>query len=110
MFDYGESATWSRWVPGGTDEYGNSTPGHYEDQQLDGVGFAPESTEEASLDQRVVSQAKLYLTESIPYTAKDRFVVRGVTFGVDGTGMGGWVNPFTGTDFGQEIQLRRVTG
>lgn len=111
MFEHGEKATWHRWRDSaGRDDYGKPLPGGYSSVDLDGVGFAPEATDEDTPDNRVTSQAKLYLRPAIPYSAKDQFTIRGERYGVTGTSQGGWVNPFTGTDHGQEIKLVRVTG
>lgn len=108
MFEHGEAVTWHRFSEGTEDDYGNITPGGFADESIT-AGFAPESTEESGTG-RVVSDAKLYLSDAIPYQARDEFTARGVRYGVRGDGQGGWVNPFTGSAFGQEILLRRVTG
>lgn len=111
MFAHGETAVWHRWIDGGTDEYGGKQPGTYVDQDLRSVGFAPEGTAEDTPDRRVVTNAELILQgSSIAYSARDRFTVRGVTYGVEGTSAGGWRNPFTGRTPGQVILLKRVTG
>ena len=112
MFANGESVIWHRWRDSaGKDEYGEPLPGGYSPVDLGGVGFAPESTEEDSPDRRVTSSAKLYVSgSSIPYCPKDQFTVRGERYAVDGRSQGGWVNPFTGVNHGQEIKLVRVTG
>lgn len=112
MFDHGDAVTWHRFTGGGVDDYGDPAPGGFQDVDLPGAGFAPESTEEPrdGASQRVVSQAKLYLTEPIDYSSQDEFTVRGVRFEVEGASMGGWSNPFTGWAAGQEIMLKRVTG
>lgn len=110
MFDNGESIIWHRWVDGGEDDYGGTLPGGYSDLVVPGAGFAPESTKEDTPDNRVVSQAKIYLKSPIPYRSKDQFTVRDRRYAVEGDAQGGWVNPFTGTDHGQEILLTRTTG
>lgn len=112
MFDLGDAVVWHRYTGGGVDEYGDPAPGGFQDVELPGVGFAPESTVEPreGSSQRVVSEAKLYLTEPIDYSARDEFTARGVRFEVEGDSAGGWMNPFTGWSAGQEILLKRVTG
>lgn len=104
----GEPIIWHRHTEGVEDEYGNISPDSYTDEEIT-AAFAPESTRDADGD-RVVSDAKLYLREPIPYLSKDLFTARGVKYFVEGDSAGGWVNPFTSTMFGQEIQLKRVTG
>jgi hypothetical protein len=112
MFEHGDAVRWHRYTEGGVDEYGDPAPGGFEDVDLPGAGFASESTVEPrdGASQRVVSEAKLYLSEPIDYGAQDEFTVRGARFGVEGDSAGGWSNPFTGWAAGQEILLRRVTG
>jgi hypothetical protein len=112
MFDHGDQVLWHRFTGSGVDQYGDPAPIGFEDVELTGVGFAPESTVEPrdGASQRVVSEAKLYLSEPIDYSSQDEFTVRGVRFEVEGDAAGGWMNPFTGWSAGQEILLRRVTG
>lgn len=112
MFEHGDQVVWHRYTEGGVDEHGDPAPGAFENVELAGVGYAPESTVEPrdGASQRVVSEAKLYLSVPIDYGARDEFTVRGVRFEVEGDAAGGWVNPFTGWSAGQEILLRRVTG
>lgn len=112
MFEHGDAVVWHRHSGGGVDDWGDPAPDGFEDVELSGVGYAPESTEEPrdGASHRVVSQAKLYLSEPIDYSARDEFTARGVRFEVEGDSAGGWMNPFTGWSAGQEILLRRVTG
>lgn len=112
MFEHGEPVTWHRYTEGGVDEWGDPAPGDFVDVELPGAGFAPESTQEPrdGASQRVVSEAKLYLSEPIDYGSRDQFTARGVRFAVEGDAAGGWLNPFTGWAAGQEILLRRATG
>lgn len=109
MFPHGEQLTWRRFSPAAEDDYGNIIPGDYVDEELTGA-FAPESTQGQDSDYRVVSDAKIYLRATIPFSSRDRFIVRGVEYAAIGDSAGGWKNPFTGFVPGQEILLRRVTG
>lgn len=111
VFDNGETVTWHRWIPGGTDDYGKPLPGTYVEQDLTGVAFAPEGTDESEPDGRTVIDAEIIVRGSaIPYSARDQFTARGVRYGVEGASAGGWRNPFTGWTPGQTIKLKRVVG
>lgn len=109
MFTHGEQILWHRWQSAGRDSHGSPTGTLADPIPVENVGFAPESTEESG-GKQVVSTAKLYCNPPIGYGSRDQFTVRGVRYAVDGDSQGGWRNPFTGTQFGQEIQLKRVTG
>ena len=109
MFGYGETAQLHRATTT-RNSVGQTVAGFADPETLEGVGFAPESTQEPrdGTQIRVVSTAKLYVDPGYGIAAGDEITVRGHRFAVEGNGDDDWVNPFTGWSPGAEIMLRRV--
>lgn len=74
------------------------------------LGFEPAGAdEEWSGGERRVSSARLYLPFDAEVDPRDRWVVFGLTYAVEGESQA-WVNPYTGREAGRVLALRRVTG
>lgn len=112
-FPHGETATIQRPTTT-TDRYGNtvvdwSTP---TETVVAGCAFAPRTTDEdrGNYRQGVIVGLTMYAPPGTNVTATDRIRrADGTVFEVEGQ-PGEWANPFTGTDFGVQVALRRVQG
>lgn len=111
MFTHGEQVTWFHREQGGLDGYGRPT-NTFSERVLENVGVAPGSSSEPrdGIGERVTTQMTLYLASDPGVEPGDRFEVRGRLYEVEGDLSGAWRNPFTGTGFGCEVALNRVTG
>lgn len=111
MFQNGENVTWLKRTENGTDHYGRPLV-EFEEVTLANVGVAPGSSSEPRRDgsERSTTQMTLYFTVNPGIHSGDRVKVRGVEYSVEGDIGGTWVNPFTGSNFGCEIALKRVRG
>lgn len=109
MFGHGETAQLHRATTR-RNTIGQTIAGFAAPEPLEGVAFAPESTQEPrdGTQIRVVATAKLYAPPGHGITAGDEITVRGQRFTVEGT-PGDWVNPYTGWAPGAELMLRRVS-
>lgn len=108
---HGEKVVRLRATPTGTDDYGNDIPGEPVEYPMYGVGVAPRtSTERNQGETTVFVGLSLYLPPTPGYNVlpTDRFRVRGVVYEVEGE-PGVWRSPFSGTFFGTEVPVRRVT-
>lgn len=112
MIRNGESVVWHERTETGRDAYNRPVVG-WVDHVVENVAVAPGSTSEPRLDanmNRLRTEMSLYLVHDPGIKSSDQITVRGVRYEVEGDVSGGWSNPFTGTSFGSEITLRRVTG
>lgn len=112
MISRGEKVTWHRASTDETDSYGKPMT-TWEDIVLEEVGVAPGSSSEprhATNINRLSTSMTITLTEDPGIGPEDEFTVRGRRYEVEGDVGGAWVNPFTGTSFGTEVELRRVSG
>lgn len=108
-----EQITRRRPVPAGADVYGNPVF-TWAESTVDGAAFAPEqaSSEPTEVGRAsIVTQPTLYFVGSRPdITARDRVVVRGVEFEVDGD-PADWRYPFSENGpGGLVVSLKVVTG
>ena len=112
MWGNGEQVTWHRHGVTGKDAYNRPIFG-WADRTLENVAVAPGSSSEGgtiSNPHRLSTQMSIFLTEDPGVTDLDEFTVRGRRYMVDGDSDGGWTNPFTGTSFGVEVNLKKVSG
>lgn len=110
IFASGETIVVLRPAAGATDDYGNPV----EDwanairTTVENCGLAPRTEPEsggADAPAAIIGLT-LYARPGTDIAATDRIEARGETWEVDGI-PGEWHNPFTGTDFGVEVALRR---
>ena len=112
MWNHGEQVVWHRHGVTGKDSYNRPILG-FVDEPLENVAVAPGSSSESrstSNPSRLSTQLSILLTSDPGVSDQDQFTVRGHRYEVDGSPEGGWVNPFTGTSFGTEINLKKVRG
>lgn len=112
MWGNGEQVTWHRHGEVGRDSYNRPISG-FTDHVLENVAVAPGSSSESgttSNPHRLSTQMSIFLTEDPGITDMDEFTVRGRRYKVDGDPGGGWTNPFTGSAFGVEVNLKKVSG
>lgn len=111
MFGRGETVVRQKYTVGPKDDYGQTVVS-YVDETWENVAFAPGLSDEpkAGGSTRVVTPATLYDPLARPVDPRDRFIVRGRTYMVDGDGSGAWANPWTGHSPGGTVTLRAVNG
>ena len=94
------------------DAHGNETETWGEPVALTGVyGFDPGSSNEPRRpgQERVIVEPSLYGPYDMPFLPRDRAVVRGVTYEIEGV-VRQWRNMFTSREAGAVVSLRRVDG
>lgn len=94
------------------DAYGNETASYGPAVTLAGVyGFDPGSSSEPRLagQDRVVVEPTLYGPYDMPFLPRDRAVVRGLTFEVEGE-VRRWRHMRFNSEAGSVVTLRRVDG
>ena len=111
MFPFGPTVTVLRDSAPGVDAYGDPLPGTVERIDIPKCGVAPRySTEPTERGrQGVIVGLSLYAPAGADIRSTDRVEVAGLAYAAEGE-PGAWVNPFTGTDFGFEVALKRATG
>lgn len=112
MWGNGEQVIWHQHGVTGVDSYNRPVLG-WTDHVLDNVAVAPGSSSEGGTirnPHRLSTQMTIFLVMDPGVSDMDEFTVRGLRYEVDGDLEGGWRNPFTGTSFGTEINLKRGTG
>jgi len=95
----------------GEDSYGNETEGYGPPVTLYGFGFDPGSSSEPrqpGMD-RVIVEPTLYGPFDMPFLPKDKVIVRGLTYEVEGE-VRQWRNMFSNREAGGVVTLRRVDG
>lgn len=111
---FGETVTRQR-ATATTDPYsGEATDLSWDDPDelaIEGVAVAPGATAEtAEADrERLDIEFTLYLPYGADVKPLDRVVVRGTAYDVEGK-PADWRNPFTGSEPGTVVQVRRVGG
>jgi hypothetical protein len=112
-FPFGEEATAWREV---RDRFGDETV--VDERTLHGVAFAPRVSSEPGTDRRtaiVLTGMTLYIGDPGPTGSgldarwRVRRISDGTVWRVAGT-PARWVNPFTGWDAGEQVELDRVEG
>lgn len=95
----------------GTDAYGNDVEGYTAAVTLTGYGFDPGSTSEPRLpgQSRVIVEPTLYGPFNMPFKPRDKVIVRGVTYEVEGV-VRQWRNMFSNREAGAVVSIRRVDG
>lgn len=96
----------------GTDAHGNEIPTYGAAVTLTGTyGFDHGSTSEPRLpgQDRVIVEPTLYGPYSMPFLPRDRAVIRGKTYEVDGE-VRQWKHMRSGKEAGAVVTLRRVDG
>lgn len=94
------------------DAHGNETPSYGAAVTLEGVyGFDPGSSSEPRLagQQRVIVEPTLYGPYDMPFISRDRAIVRGQTFEVEGE-VRRWRHMRSDRLAGAVVSLRRVDG
>ena len=93
------------------DAYGNETESYGSPVTLLGFGFDPGSSSEPRQpgQDRVIVEPTLYGPFNMPFKPKDRVIVRGVTYEVEGV-VRQWRNMFSNREAGGVVSLRRVDG
>lgn len=112
MWNHGEQVVWHRHGVTGKDSYNRPILG-FVDEPLENVVVAPGSSSESrstSNPSRLSTQMSIFLIRDPGVTDRDEFTVRGRRYEVDGDVEGSWTNPFSGSSFGTEINLKKVSG
>lgn len=93
------------------DVYGNETASYGAAVVLLGFGFDPGSTSEPRQPGmgRVIVEPTLYGPFNMPFQSRDRVVVRGLLYEVDGV-VRQWRNYYSNREAGGVVNLRRVDG
>ncbi|MDQ5863007.1 MAG: hypothetical protein M3536_12175 [Actinomycetota bacterium] len=99
------------YVGAGEDAHGNETQTYGAAVTLTGYGFDPGSSSEPRLpgQGRVIVEPTLYGPYSMPFLPRDRVIVRGVTYEIEGV-VRQWKHMFTNREAGAVVTLRMVTG
>jgi hypothetical protein len=108
----GESVQRVPYVGDVDDAYGNETATYGAAVTLTGVyGFDPGSSSEPRLagQQRVIVEPTLYGPYDMPFLSRDRVIVRGQTYEVEGEARQ-WRHMHTNREAGAVVSLRRVDG
>jgi hypothetical protein len=107
IFQHGQTIIRIRRTSTGTDDYGNEEF-TTDEVAVHGVGVAPRSSSEREQGETTVIVGKaLYVPPGVSILASDQFRIGGVVYQVEGE-PGEWTSPFTGTQFGTEVAIRRV--
>lgn len=106
----GETVTHRKYVPAGYDEDGYKIPAGWKNVQVEHVGVDMGATYEprSGTVERTVTDLTLFMPEGFVCDPRDRFIVRGSEYEVEGT-VSPLKNMFTGTGFRTEVPLRRAT-
>ena len=101
----------SAFQGGVEDVYGNPAEGWAAPVDLGIYAFNPGSTSEPFLPghDRVVTQPAIYVPEGTVISSRDRVMVRGVLYEVDGVALD-YRNPYDASMNGIQVNLRAVTG
>lgn len=94
------------------DAHGNETASYGAAAALTGVyGFDPGSSSEPRIagQERVIVEPALYGPFDTPFLPRDRVIVRGVTYEIEGV-VRQWRHMFTNREAGGVVSLRRVDG
>jgi len=94
------------------DAHGNETASYGDPVALVGAhGFDPGSSSEPRLagQERVIVEPTLYGPFDMPFLPRDRAIVRGLTYEVEGE-VRRWKHMRTGREAGAVVSLRRVDG
>lgn len=108
----GESVQRVPYVGSTEDAHGNETATYGAAVALTGVyGFDPGSSSEPRIagQSRVIVEPALYGPYDMPFLSRDRAVVRGATFEVDGE-VRKWRHMQSNREAGAVVTLRKVTG
>lgn len=106
-----------RWVEGATDGWGDASSSWAEPVELvavvaprlTGAGSGSRESDPAGYANRVISDLTLFTPPGLEVGPKDRFVVRGRTYEVEGEAFD-WRSPFTDWRPGGQVALRAVSG
>lgn len=111
MFAQGKVVTLLRDSTPGVDSYGDPTPGTTERIDVPGCGVAPRYSTEPTVRGRqgVIVGLSVYAPPGADIRFTDGAEIDGVVYVIDGQ-PGAWVSPYTGTDFGFEVAIRRAAG
>ena len=95
----------------GEDAHGNEMPSYGTAVTLTGYGFDPGSSSEPRLpgQDRVIVEPALYGPYSMPFLPRDRVIVRGLTYEIDGE-VRQWKHKRSNKEAGAVVSLRRVDG
>jgi len=93
------------------DAYGNETESYGSPVTLLGFGFDPGSSSEPRQpgQDRVIVEPTLYGPFDMPFLPRDRVLVRGLLYEVEGE-VRKWRNMFSNREAGGVVSLRRVDG
>ncbi len=93
------------------DAHGNETATYGTAVALTGYGFDPGSSSEPRLpgQGRVIVEPTLYGPYSMPFLPRDRVIVRGVTYEVEGE-VRQWKHMVSNEEAGAVVSLRKVDG
>lgn len=106
--EFGQLVTLLRRTVSGQDAFGNDVMAETSTVVLG--AFAPGGSSEVTQGQDVViTQPTVYLPAGTAVTPADGVEIAGDRYEVDGS-PNDWLNPFTGSQPGVEVRLRRVTG
>lgn len=108
---HGETVFHERWVRDNRNAHGKLTPEYAHPEPVEDVGVdVPRADEprEGTTNRQIVDLV-LFLPSGVSVSGRDRFVVRGDTYEVEGDAPA-VTNFFTGTPFMTEVKIRKVTG
>lgn len=110
-FVHGETIQIVRWLRDERNAHGQLRPVFSDPEDVHGVGVdVPSTTEpEDGLNQRQVSDVKIFLPPGESVDRRDKIELRGAEYEVVGDAQP-LRNFFTGTTFPTEVDLKRVTG
>jgi hypothetical protein len=111
-FPHGETVVRLRLVTVPDDSgFGQDTQ-EWVEEPWEGVAFAPGQSVETLDDgsTRVATKATIYDRLGRTADVRDKFIARGVEYGVNGDASGMWASPFSGWQAGSVVALQAVSG
>lgn len=99
------------YLGAGEDAHGNETVSYGEPVTLTGFGFDPGSSNEPRRpgQDRVIVEPSLYGPYDMPFSPRDKAIVRGDTYEIEGV-VRRWKHMRSGREAGAVVTLRRVDG
>lgn len=107
-----ESVVHLPYLGAGEDAHGNETEAWGEPVELEGVyGFDPGSSNEPRRpgQERVIVEPSLYGPFDMPFSPRDKAIVRGGTYEIEGV-VRRWKHMRSGREAGGVVSLRKVDG
>lgn len=110
-FPFGTTITVLRDSPGGLDDYNNPVTSTTTSTDIINCGVAPRYSSEPTEKGRngVIIGLTILAPAGSDILFTDRIKIAGVVYEIEGD-PADWSNPFTGTEFGMEIAVKRAVG